>query len=149
MFALALFALPIMCADWRYRKIPNIYLIFIMYWVGAIRIISGIASLQVISLAVAASVLGALVLRIGIGDAKLFIVISLAINLPTIDSLVFLITCIYLGALLQIIMTWGLKSLIPRSIPMAFSIFFGSALYLAARGGPSLQQYADALVNSW
>lgn len=149
MFALALFALPIMCADWRYRRIPNIYLIFIMYWVGAIRIISGIASLQVISLAIAASVLGALVLRMGIGDAKLFIVISLAINLPTIDSLVFLITCIYLGALLQIIMTWGLKSVIPRSIPMAFSIFFGSALYLAARGGPSLQQYADALVNSW
>ena len=149
MFALALFALPIMCADWRYRRIPNIYLIFIMYWVGAIRIISGIASLQVILLAIAASVLGALVLRMGIGDAKLFIVISLAINLPTIDSLVFLITCIYLGALLQIIMTWGLKSVIPRSIPMAFSIFFGSALYLAARGGPSLQQYADALVNSW
>lgn len=149
MFALALFALPIMCADWRYRKIPNIYLIFIMYWVGAIRIISGIASLQVISLAIAASVLGALVLRMGIGDAKLFIVISLAINLPTIDSLVFLITCIYLAAVLQIIMTWGLKSVIPRSIPMAFAIFFGSALYLAARGGPSLQQYADALVNSW
>ena len=149
MFALALFALPIMCADWRYRRIPNIYLIFIMYWVGAIRIISGIASLQVISLAIAASILGALVLRMGIGDAKLFIVLSLAINLPTIDSLVFLITCIYLGALLQIIMTWGLKSLIPRSIPMAFAIFFGSALYLAARGGLSLQQYADALVNSW
>ena len=149
MFALALFALPIMCADWRYRRIPNIYLIFIMYWVGAIRIISGIASLQVISLAIAASVLGALVLRIGIGDAKLFIVISLAINLPTIDSLVFLTTCIYLGALLQIIMTWGLKGVIPRSIPMAFAIFFGSALYLAARGGLSLQQYADALVNSW
>ena len=149
MFALALFALPIMCANWRYRKIPNIYLIFIMYWVGAIRIISGIASLQVISLAVAASVLGALVLRMGIGDAKLFIVISLAINLPTIDSLVFLITCIYLAAVLQIIMTRGLKSVIPRSIPMAFAIFFGSALYLAARGGPSLQQYADALVNSW
>ena len=149
MFALALFALPIMCADWRYRRIPNIYLIFIMYWVGAIRIISGIASLQVISLAIAASILGTLVLRMGIGDAKLFIVISLAINLPTIDSLVFLITCIYLGALLQIIMTWGLKSVIPRSIPMAFAIFFGSALYLAARGGLSLQQYADALVNSW
>ena len=149
MFALALFALPIMCADWRYRRIPNIYLIFIMYWVGAIRIISGIASLQVISLAIAASILGALVLRMGIGDAKLFIVISLAINLPTIDSLVFLTTCIYLGALLQIIMTWGLKSVIPRSIPMAFAIFFGSALYLAARGGLSLQQYADALVNSW
>ena len=148
MFALALFALPIMCADWRYRRIPNIYLIFIMYWVGAIRIIYGIASLQVISLAIAASILGVLVLRMGIGDAKLFIVISLAINLPTIDSLVFLITCIYLGALLQIIMTWGLKSVIPRSIPMAFAIFFGSALYLAARGGPSLQQYADALVNS-
>lgn len=97
MFALALFALPIMCADWRYRKIPNIYLIFIMYWVGAIRIISGIAALQVISLAIAASILGVLVLRMGIGDAKLFIITSLAINLPTIDSLVVLITCIYLG----------------------------------------------------
>ena len=149
MFALALFALPIMCADWRYRKIPNIYLIFIMYWVGALRIISGIASLEVLSIAIAASILGVLVMRMGIGDAKLFIVISLAINLPTIDSLVFLITFIYLGAVLQIILTWGLKSVIPRSIPLAFAIFFGSALYLAASGGASLQQYADALVNSW
>ena len=149
MFALALFALPIMFADWRYRKIPNIYLIFIMYWVGALRIISGIASLEVLSIAIAASILGVLVLRMGIGDAKLFIVISLAINLPTIDSLVFLITFIYLGAVLQIILTWGLKSVIPRSIPLAFAIFFGSALYLAASGGASLQQYADALVNSW
>ncbi|PHX66548.1 MAG: hypothetical protein CK518_03755 [Actinobacteria bacterium] len=149
MFALALFALPIMCADWRYRKIPNIYLIFIMYWVGAIRIISGIASLHVLSLAIAASILGVLVLRMGIGDAKLFIITTLALNLPTIDSLVFLVTCFYLGALLQIILTWGLKSVIPRSIPLAFSIFFGSALYLAASGGASLQQYADALVNSW
>ena len=149
MFALALFALPIMCADWRYRKIPNIYLIFIMYWVGALRIISGIASLEVLSIAIAASILGVLVMRMGIGDAKLFIVISLAINLPTIDSLVFLITFIYLGALLQIILMWGLKGVIPHSIPLAFAIFFGSALYLAASGGASLQQYADALVNSW
>jgi Flp pilus assembly protein protease CpaA len=149
MFALALFALPIMYADWRYRKIPNIYLIFIMYWVGTIRIISGIASLHVLSLAIATSILGALVLRMGIGDAKLFIITSLAMNLPTIDSLVFLISCIYLGAILQIILTWGLKGLIPRSIPMAFAIFFGSALYLAASSRASLQQYADALVNSW
>ena len=149
MFALALFALPIMCSDWRYRKIPNIYLIFIMYWVGAIRIIHGIASLEVLSIAIAASILGVLVLRMGIGDAKLFILISLAINLPTIDSLVFLLICIYLGALLQIILTWGIKGVIPHSIPLAFAIFFGSALYLAASGGASLQQYADALVNSW
>jgi len=149
MFALALFALPIMCADWRYRKIPNIYLIFIMYWVGAIRIISGIASLHVLSLAIATSILSVLVLRMGIGDAKLFIITSLAMNLPTIDSLVFLISCIYLGAILQIILTWGLKSVIPHSIPMAFAIFFGSALYLAASSRASLQQYADALANSW
>ena len=149
MFALALFALPIMCADWRYRKIPNIYLIFIMYWVGAIRIIYGIASLYVLSLAIATSIFGVFVLRMGIGDAKLFVIISLAMNLPTIDSLVFLISCIYLGAILEIILTWGLKSVIPRRIPMAFAIFFGSALYLAASGWATLQQYADALVNSW
>jgi Flp pilus assembly protein protease CpaA len=149
MLALVLFALPIMCADWRYRKIPNIYLIFIMYWVGAERILSGIAAPHVLLLAIVASILGVLVLRMGIGDAKLLIAISLAINLPTLDSLVFLISCIYLCAVLQIIMTWGLKSAIPRSIPLAFAIFFGSALYLSARGGASLQQYADALVNSW
>ena len=149
MLTLALFALPIMCADWRYRRIPNIYLIFVMYWVGAERIVSGIASPRVLLLAIVASILGVLVLRMGIGDAKLLIAISLAINLPTIDSLVFLISCIYLGAILQIILTWGLKSVIPRSIPMAFAIFFGSALYLAASGEASLQQYADALVNSW
>jgi hypothetical protein len=62
MLALALFALPIMCADWRYRRIPNIYLIFVMYWVGAERIVSGIASPRVLLLAIVASILGVLVL---------------------------------------------------------------------------------------
>ncbi|MSO42780.1 MAG: hypothetical protein EXQ76_00910 [Candidatus Planktophila sp.] len=149
MFALALLALPITFADWRYRRIPNIYLIFITYWVAVARIISGIASLQVLALAIVVSILGVLVLRMGIGDAKLFIIVCLAINLPTIASLVALATCIYLAAIAQIILTWGLKRVIPQSIPLAFALFFGSALYLAASSAASLQQYADALVNSW
>jgi xanthine/uracil permease len=55
----------------------------------------------------------------------------------------------YLSAVLQIIVIWRSTQSIPRSIPLAFAIIFGTMLYLAAARAPSLQEYADALVNSW
>jgi hypothetical protein len=149
MVALFLFAVPILLADWQYRRIPNIYLILTLYWVATMRIISGIASVQTLMLCAALTVLAVVILKMGIGDAKLILTISLALNLASTADVALLFICIYLAAVLQIIVIWGARQSIPRSIPLAFAIIFGTMLYLAAATAPSLQQYADALVNSW
>ena len=149
MAAVFLFAFPILLSDWRYRRIPNIYLIVILYWVVISRIISGIASMQVLFICFVLSASAVVVLKMGIGDAKLILTIFLALNVARYGDVVLLIFCIYLSAMLQIVVMWGSTRTIPRSIPLAFAIIFGTVLYLAARSVPSLQEYADALVNSW
>lgn len=149
MIAVFAFALPILIADWRYRRIPNIYLIIIFYWVAAIRITSGIASVKALALCSALTAVAVMVMKMGIGDAKLIITISLALNVARTADVAFLFICMYLSAVLQIIVIWGSTQSIPRSIPLAFAIIFGAMLYLAAARAPSLQEYADALVNRW
>jgi len=149
MFSLVIFSIPIAIADWKYRRIPNIYLIFITYWVGLEKFICGISSPSILCASIAVAFLAVTVLGIGMGDAKLFVLISIAVNISSPFEIVILICAIYLAASIQICITWVANQKIPRSIPMAFSLFFGGTLYLAARGAISLQEYADALVNSW
>jgi len=149
MIAVFLFSIPILFADWQYRRIPNIYLILILYWVSLMRIVSGIASVQTLILCLLLNAFAVVILRMGIGDAKLILTISLALNLTSSSDAALLLFSMYLVAVLQIIVIWGSTQRIPRSIPLAFAILFGTVLYLAATRAPSLQQYADALVNSW
>jgi len=149
MVAVFLFSIPILLADWQYRRIPNIYLLLTLYWVATMRIISGIASVQTLILCTVLTVLAVVIMKMGVGDAKLILTISLALNLTSTSDVVLLFFCMYLAAVLQIIVIWGARKRIPRSIPLAFAIIFGAMLYLAAANAPSLQQYADALVNSW
>ena len=42
MVALALFSIPICIADWRYRRIPNIYIILLAYSIVVERILFGV-----------------------------------------------------------------------------------------------------------
>ena len=149
MIAVFVLALPILLADWRYRKIPNIYLIIILYRVAALRIISGIASMRALVFCLALTAVAVMIMKMGIGDAKLIITISLALNLASTADVAQLFIWMYLSAILQIIVIWGSTQSIPHSIPLAFAIFLGTMLYLAATRAPSLQEYADALVNSW
>ena len=148
MFVLALFALPVCISDWRYRRIPNIYLVYMLYPIFAIRLFVVVQSIAVIS---CAAFFAALLTRIGMGagDAKLFGIIALALNLPNFGALSLLTTAMYLVAILQVLLMWLFSTEFPRSIPLAPAIFLGSVLYLAASMSPSLRQYADALVNSW
>jgi hypothetical protein len=149
MIAVFLFSIPIIFADWQYRRIPNIYLVFTLYWVVATRVILGVASIPSLALCVALTAIAVMALKMGVGDAKLILTICLALNVASNRDVLFLYICIYLSAVMQIIVIWGSTQSIPRSIPLAFSILFGTVLYLAATSAPSLQQYADALVNSW
>lgn len=148
MFVLAIFAIPLCISDWRYRRIPNIYLIFMLYLVFAIRLFFPLKSIAVIS---GTAVCAVLLCKVGMGagDAKLLVITALALNLPNFGALLLLVTCVYVAAILQIILMWLYSAQLPRSIPLAFAIFSGSVLYLAADMSTSLRQYADALVNSW
>ncbi|TRZ56220.1 MAG: hypothetical protein D4S00_05265 [Streptomycetaceae bacterium] len=148
MVGLILFAIPICIADWQYRRIPNIYCALIGYGVVFERLIFGIASLSTQLTALLIAGIG-LALRMGMGDAKLFVITVLATNLVDLAALGYLVISIYIVAIAHVLLVWAHSRAIPHSIPMAFSIFLGSALYLAARSHPFLQEYADALVNSW
>ena len=148
MVGLILFAIPVCIADWQYRRIPNIYCALIGYGVIFERIIFGIASIptQLTALLIAGI---ALSLRMGMGDAKLFVIAALALNLNGLGQLGLLVIAIYIMAISQVLLVWGHSRAIPHSIPMALAIFSGTALYLAACIQPTLQEYANALVNSW
>ena len=149
MLAFTLLAVPILISDWRYRRIPNIYMLLFLYWVMLMRVVTGIASIETIFLVLLIALSALLIMRMGMGDAKFFVITALALTLPNAGSLALLVMCIYLSAITQIIITSAYHHRVPSSIPLAFSIIFGTVLYLAARNSPSLRQYADALVNSW
>ena len=148
MFVLVVFAIPICISDLLYRRIPNIYLLFMLYFILATRLFIPVKSLSVISAATFCAVL-LLLVGVGAGDAKLLIISALALNLPNFGALLLFATSIYVGAIFQVILMWLFSARLPKSIPLAFAIFSGSALYLAANMSASLRQYADALVNSW
>ena len=148
MLVLAIFAIPICISDWRNRRIPNIYLLFMLYLTLATRPFIPVKSIAVISASALCAVL-LLLVGIGAGDAKLLIISALALNLPNFGALLLFATSIYVGAIFQVILIWLFSARLPKSIPLAFAIFSGSALYLAANMSTTLRQYADALVNSW
>ena len=138
MLALAIFAIPICISDWRYRRIPNIYLIFMLYLILALRLFLPVKSIAVISGTALCAVLLCKV-GMGAGDAKLLVITALALNLPNFGALLLLATCMYVAAILQIILMWLYSAQLPKSIPLAFAIFSGSILYLAAGTSTSLR----------
>jgi Flp pilus assembly protein protease CpaA len=148
MFVLAIFAIPICLSDWRTRRIPNIYLFYMLYLIFAVRLFLPVKSIMVIIVTAVLVILLSLT-GMGAGDAKLIVITVLALNLSNFASLSILAGSIYIAAVVQIILIWLYSAQIPKSIPLAVAIFCGSALYLAACSSPSLRQYADALVNSW
>ena len=138
MLALAIFAIPICISDWRNRRIPNIYLIFMLYLILALRLFFPLKSIAVISGTALCAVLLCKV-GMGAGDAKLLVITALALNLPNFGALLLLATCMYVAAILQIILMWLYSAQLPKSIPLAFAIFSGSILYLAAGTSTSLR----------
>ena len=148
MFVLALFALPICISDLRYRRIPNIYLLFMLYPIALMHIFAGTQSISVIFVT---TLVAALLSRVGMGagDAKLFVLVALALNLGNFVALLLLATGTYVAAIVQLVSMWRISTRLPKNIPLAPAIFLGSALYLAASTSTTLRQYADALVNSW
>jgi len=147
-FILALFALPICISDWRYHRIPNIYLLLMLYAIAVMHFFVGTRSITVIIAATMFAILFSW-LGMGAGDAKLFVIIALALNLASFGELLLLATSTYVATIVQLVFTWRISRRLPKKLPLALAIFLGSALYLGASTSTSLRQYADALVNSW
>ena len=128
-----LLAFPISIADLSQRKIPNIYLLLYSYCVGAILVINGVPSLQLII--PVCLILGIFSFcGVGMGDCKLIALIVLMLELSNIQEIESLLLAILLTALLEIMLRWGYSKVIPRTIAMAPAIFLGTSLYLATSG---------------
>ena len=128
-----LLALPISIADLSQRKIPNIYLLLYSYYVGAILVINGVPSPQLII--PVCLILGIFSFcGVGMGDCKLIGLIVLMLELSNIQEFEYLLLAILLTALLEIMLRWGYSKVIPRTIAMAPAIFLGTSLYLATSG---------------
>ena len=128
-----LLALPISIADLSQRKIPNIYLLLYSYYVGAILVINGVPSPQLIIPVFL--ILGIFSFcGVGMGDCKLIALIVLMLELSNIQEFEYLLLAILLTALLEIMLRWGYSKVIPRTIAMAPAIFLGTSLYLATSG---------------
>ena len=149
MLSIYILALPICIADFTYHRIPNIYLIFIFYCIGIEGIFSGFASLGFLSLTLLILLLLHWLVGLGMGDVKLIFLITLALHIEGLSQLALLFLAICLGAMLAVICESLCRGHIGRTIAMAPSIFMGTALYLGAGNLNFLQEYADALVNSW
>ena len=128
-----LLALPISIADLSQRKIPNIYLLLYSYYAGAILVIKGVPSPQLII--PVCLILGIFsYCGVGMGDCKLIALIVLMLELSNIQEFENLLLAILLTALLEIMLRWGYSKVIPRTIAMAPAIFLGTSLYLATSG---------------
>ena len=130
LFLFFLASLPISLADLRYNKIPNIYLSLLAIALIPVLVMNGLGPIQ--ELLVSASFLAALNLcGMGMGDIKLLALIVVYLNISSDLSLVEFFGYLLSIAALHIVAS-GLKNRkLPKSIPLAPSIFLALALYLA------------------
>ncbi|CAB5009790.1 MAG: hypothetical protein F2893_04550 [Actinobacteria bacterium] len=149
MFAIYLCAIPMCIADCKSHRIPNIYLMVMFYVICCESVFRGVGSIEFLTLCALSLVGLNVIIRIGMGDVKLIFLICLALNLDRFSQLLTLLTAVSLVALATIVLHSVRAGQIPVTIALAPSIFIGTWLYLGARNTPLLQEYADALVNSW
>ncbi len=149
MIALLILATPLCIADITYHRIPNIYLVTGLYAIAAERIFFGVASIEIVAAAVVVMLALHVVIKIGMGDVKLIVLITLGCNCEVLADFLRLLAAISLFASAAGIMQILRKGDRKGSIALAPSIFLGTSLYLCSRSSSFLQEYADALVNSW
>jgi Flp pilus assembly protein protease CpaA len=129
-FLFFLASIPISLADLRYNKIPNIYLSLLAIALIPVLVMNGLGPIQ--ELLISASFLAVLNLcGMGMGDVKLLALIVVYLNVSPDRSLLELFGYLLSIAALHIVAI-GLKNRkLPKSIPLAPSIFLALALYLA------------------
>ena len=121
-----LFLLPITVADIRNRVIPNIYLKLLTFLMLVSFIINGVPQSDVY-LPGLLLIMAFFILKIGMGDLKLLLIITLTFNCQIIS----LLALVSIGAVVHIAVSTARFRSIPDSIPLAPAIFFGFVSYLA------------------
>lgn len=125
---LMLFAAPISLADIKEYKIPNIYLLSMLWALIPFLILFGLGNLYHLSIYL--SVITLLhVLGMGMGDFKLLSIIGLALNAAGRDQLHYFIFSILLCASLHLLLYALFKRSLPDRIALAPSIFVALPLY--------------------
>lgn len=132
LFILSLVAIPISLADIKSFKIPNVYLRLLTVGLAPFIAVNGLGAIShlVISFLL---VITLHLCGMGMGDAKLLLLIVLAFNSDQqFSSLIFFSHL--LGVATFYLLVLGLiDQKVKRKIPLAPSIFVGLALYLATR----------------
>jgi len=125
LFALAL---PVCIADFSSFVIPNIYTKILFYLALMHLILFGFGQLRQVAISLAILLL-LLLAGTGMGDIKL---LALILSTHSFNATEY-IACVFLMAIVHIVILTAIHRAIPSKIPLAPSIFIGLATYLAAR----------------
>lgn len=124
----ALLLLPITIADLNQRIIPNIYLKLLGCFMAFSFMMNGFPSSTLV-FTVGIFCLSLLLLKVGMGDIKLLVILILTFELDLIGYFVLLLAF----AAVHIVISSATNRAFPRSIPMAPAIFCGFITYMASR----------------
>lgn len=130
--AFAVLSLPISLCDLRTFKIPNIYLLVLLYCSLPAVFIYGLGDLARLFVVLLFLIL-LYWMGVGMGDIKLITLISVLINLNPDSSFLDLACCVIAVSILHTGLFVVVKRAIPTRLPLAPSIFAGLFLYLATR----------------
>ncbi len=125
-----LLAIPIVIADIKFRKIPNIYLWYLIIFLVPSKLFSGLGSLKPLLIFLLISAI-LTILGMGMGDMKLLSIIALWLNTDKNGSLILFGALLILLSAVHIYWIAIKTRSISVSIPLAPSIFLALGLYLA------------------
>ena len=126
--ALLLLAIPICVADCGSFLIPNVYNKILFIFAGVHLSIYGFGDLRKVAFS-ASILIVLLIFKVGMGDIKLLALILITHSFSAVDYL----GCVFLLAMVHIVVIAGISREIPSKMPMAPSIFVGLTTYLATR----------------
>lgn len=129
---LILLSIPIVLADIGYRKIPNIYILVLSLCLIPTLIFCGFGKLTPLVGFLLATFLMSF-LGMGMGDFKLLSIIGIWLNIRRSSSLAYFAALILAISATYIVWKTIKNRCIPKSIPMAPSIFLALSLYLATQ----------------
>lgn len=131
-FPLFLLSVPIVIADIGYRRIPNIYILVLSFCLIPTLFFCGFGKLAPLVFFLLAIFLTSF-LGMGMGDFKLLSIIGIWLNIRGSSSLGNFAALILVISATHIVWMTIKSRCIPKSIPMAPSIFLALSLYLATQ----------------
>jgi len=129
---LILLSIPIVIADIGYRRIPNIYILVLSLCLLPNLVFCGFGKLTPLVFFLLAIFLTSF-LGMGMGDFKLLSIIGIWLNIRGSSSLGYFAALILAISATHIVWRTIKNRSIPKSIPMAPSIFLALSLYLASQ----------------